>query len=232
MFRQISAFSKISSLAHIHPLEKIMLSIFPIVILGYCKSYIPQIINVAIFIFLHWRSKNPSNIVVKFTLGTAIFALISSITFLFDYGLYASGIIVLKALNGGLCLSYLALTTPVDHILLIGSKISYLRDICDIAKNMERFIFLIEDEYQVLFNAAKCRGGFSGFKDKIMDTSKIAGLLLVNTLKRWREINDAVNARCYKGYMVYLQNEFSFSKNRVALSVSYSTFLIIIIYLN
>lgn len=231
MFRQVSAFSKISLLAQRHPLEKIMLSIFPIVVLGYCKIYIPLIINVFIFIILHWRSKNPSNIVVKFTLGTAIFAMISSITFLFDYGLYASGVIVLKALNGGICLSYLALTTPVDHILLIGSRISFLRDICDIAKNMERFIFLIEDEYHILYNAAKCRGGFGSFKDKIMDTSKIAGLLLVNTLKRWREINDAVNARCYKGYMVYLKNDFSFSKIRIGYVFVYNILLTTIIFI-
>jgi cobalt/nickel transport system permease protein len=221
MFRLISAYSKNSKYNLIHPMEKIILTIFPIVILGFTKSAIPLLINIAFFTLLHLICKNPIKMVGKFAVTLTLFGLISTITFVFDYGIYYSLVVVLKTLSGAMALSFLALTTPIDDIFYFTSKMNWLSDITDIAKNMERFIVLIEDEYQTMYKAMLVRGGFSGFKAKIHDTGKLAGLLFVNSMKRWREIKDSIDARCCRGCMVYMGKEFRVSRLRVSLCIGY-----------
>jgi cobalt/nickel transport system permease protein len=229
MFKEISAYSKISVLVNRHPVEKIMLSIFPIIILGFCYNYVPIIINLAVFIVLHYRYKTPKHIVAKFTVVTTIFALFSSITFITDYGIWKTGIIILKTLNGGLSLSYLVLSTPLDQILKVISKFKAMREVCAIAKSMERFIFIIEDEYYVLVNAVKCRGGFSGYKNRVIDGSRVAGLLFVNTLERWKDVNHAVSSRCYRGYIPCLKENLDYSSRRLIVIIGYNILLLLCI---
>ncbi len=230
MFRLVSILAKNSRINHIHPIEKILLAVIPIILMGYSNSIYPLIFNILVFGILHIVCRNSFKIVWKFTLATAAFAGISSIILIFDYGWYYSIVLVLRTMSSGICLSYLALTTPMDDILYFCAKNKYLRDISDIAKSMERFIILIEDEYVVLYSAIKSRNGFSGFSNKIRNTGKMAGLLFVNTMKRWSDIRNAINTRCYRGNMSYLQKEFDFSIGRLILILLYSGCLLYFIY--
>ncbi len=204
MFREIIALSKTSNEALKHPLEKIILCIIPIIALGFSKSFIPLIINIIFFIGMNLIKKHSYKIVLKFSLGTALFASISAITFVFDYGIAYTLLIILKAFSAGLCIAYLSLTTPMDDILNMLHKIDALKEVCDIAKNMERFIILLEDEYVIMINSVKSRNGFANFNLKVKNMGKIAGLLFINTMKRWRDIKDAINTRCYRGELAYM----------------------------
>lgn len=232
MLKLIMALSRINKISKIHPVEKILLSIFPIIVIGFCQRAIPIIGNIIVFIILHLICENNKKIVVKFTLGITIFAAISSITFIFDYGLNYSVIILLKSLSAGLCLSFFSLTTAIDDVLLILSKNNYLRDICDIAKSMERFILLIDEEWRILYNSIKSRGGFDGVKLKIENTGKMTGLLFINTMHRWKNIKDGIDSRGYKGYMPYLNKDFNFSYLRFGGICIYLLGLSTLIYIN
>lgn len=229
MFRLISAYSKNSKYNLIHPIEKLLLTILPILILGFTKSAMPLLINIAFFALLHLICKNPVKIVVKFAVTITLFGLISTITFVFDYGIYYSLVVVIKTLSGAMSLSFLVLTTPIDDIFYLTSKVKWLSDITDIAKNMERFIVLIEDEYHIMYKAMLVRGGFSGFKAKVTDTAKMAGLLFVNTMKRWREIKDSIDARCSRGCMVYMRKEFEVCWWRVLGCLGYNVVLVVVL---
>ena len=230
MFKLISILSKNSKIAHIHPTEKILLSVMPIILMGFSNSIYLLIFNILVFSILHVVCGNPIKIVWKFTLAAAAFASVSSITLIFDYGWYYCIVLVIRTLSSGVCLAYLALSTPMDDILYLVSKNTYLRDISDIAKGMERFIMLIEDEYVTLYNAIKSRNGFCSFSLKIRNTGKMAGLLFVNTMKRWQDIKDAINTRCYRGNMSYLQKEFNFSWLRMVLILFYNGCLLYFIF--
>lgn len=192
MLKLILTLSKISRISHIHPVEKIVLSLFPIVVMGFSQKPAPIILNILIFIILHILCKNNKKIVTKFTLEIGAFAAFSSITFVFDYGWRYCFIILLKSLSAGLCLSFFSLTTPIDDVLHICSRFNYLKDICDIIKSMERFLVVIDDECHILYNSIKSRGGFDGFKLKIVNTGKMLGLLFVNTMNRWKNVKDAI----------------------------------------
>ena len=107
MLKLILALSRTSRISNVHPVEKVFLSIFPIIIIGFTHKVIPVIINIIIFIILHMICKNNRAIVIKFAIEIATFAAISSITFVFDYGVSYCGVIILKSLSAGLCLSFL-----------------------------------------------------------------------------------------------------------------------------
>lgn len=232
MLRIIEAFSKISRLKQVHPIEKLVLCIFPIVILGFSKSTLPLIINIVVFLILHIKCKNPLNIVFKFTLGILSFSIISSIPIFFDYGIYYCLLIILKGFAGGVSICFLALTTPIDDILSIIAKYDSLRDICDITKSMERFLILIEEEYKVLYNSIKSRGGFDGFYLKIKNTGKMAGLLFANSIRRWEDIKNGINSRCYRGYHCYLKRDFNSSTARFANIFIYNVLLITLVVIS
>jgi cobalt/nickel transport system permease protein len=226
MFKLVSAYAKRNPLSKIHPLEKIMLSVLPIVILGYCNNIVIIIFNILVITLIHIKSKSPIKIVLRFSLGIVMFASISCVTFIFDYGIVFCLIIILKGLSGGLCLSYLALTTPLDDVLNLVAKSNLLRDVCDITKSMERFLFLIEDEFITLQNAMKSRGGFDSIVLRIKSSGKLLGVLFINTLRKWNEIKDVINSRCFKGYMSYMEREYSFSIYRVLAITGYNALLI------
>lgn len=230
MLKLIMALSKISKLSNIHPGEKMLLSIFPIAAIGFSHSVVPIILNIIVFIILHAYSKNNRKIVTKFTLEIGAFAAFSSITFMFDYGLSYCAIILLKSLSAGLCLSFFSLTTPIDDVLLILSKHNWLKDLCDITKSMERFLIVIDEEYYILYNSIKSRGGFDGFKLRIRNTGKMAGLLFINTMNRWKSIKDGIDSRGYRGYTPYLAKEFNFSFFRLGAVCLYTITLTLAIY--
>lgn len=231
MVRLIMALAKSSKLSTIHPLEKVILTMGPIIIIGFSKDIIIPILNILVFIILHIRAKNNKKIVFSFTTHILIFIMISSITFIFDYGIKFCLVIWAKGISAGLCLSYLSLTTPIDHILFYLSKKSYLKDLCDISKSMERFLITINDEFNILKNSIKSRGGFDTFKLKIKSTAKMAALLFVNTMYRWKEVKLALDSRGFKGHIPYITVDFSFSKLRATFIIIYNILLIFLVIL-
>lgn len=229
MLRNVLAYSSLSKLASVHPIEKIILCIGTIIALGFSTKCYPLIINIIVFLFLHIKYKNPMHVVKGFVEATLIFAIFSSITFIFDYGIYKTLVIILKSVSGGIVISFLTLTTPTNHIFYLGSKVSWLKDICDLGKSMERFLIIVDDEFRALNKAMIARGGFGSFKAKVKDAGTLGGLLFVNTMYKWKEIKNGINSRCYQGIIHYSDEEFDLSYIRIALIMSYILFLIIII---
>ncbi|WP_097026443.1 cobalt ECF transporter T component CbiQ [Clostridium peptidivorans] len=230
MLKLIMALARRSKLAYIHPLEKACLALVPIIIMGFVKSPIIIIINIFIFIILHIKTKNNLQIVRKFSLEIALFSAFSSITFIFDYGWNFILVIILRSISAGLCLSFFSLTTPIDQVFYVLSKRKSLRDICDIAKSMERFLIVISEEYSIMYNSMKSRGGFDSFSLKIKSTGKLAALLFVNTMERWKSIKEGIYSRGYRGYMPYIHREFDLSISRFMFVIMYNLVLIALIF--
>ncbi len=109
MLRTIMLLSRTSKLSNIHPLEKAVLSIIPIVILGFTQNYIIVLCNILFFLFMNLICKNNKRIFTKVTLEVTAFAAISSITFVFDYGIVYTLTLIFKSVSAGLCLSFFLL---------------------------------------------------------------------------------------------------------------------------
>ncbi|MEG1002885.1 MAG: CbiQ family ECF transporter T component [Clostridium sp.] len=226
MIRLINLYSNNSKLAYIHPVEKIIIVLFSLIGCSYTKNIYIIIGNIFLFLLLNIIAKNPLVIVKKFIGVALVFTVFTSIT-MFWQGQSISLIllVVLRGINGAITLSFLALTTPINHIVAVISKFEYTRDIADIINQMERFIMLLEEDFNLTFKAIRCRGGFSSFKKSVKDYGLGFGIIFKNLISRWREINISLKNRNYRGRHNYSFN-FKFNKIIISLVVLYFILLV------
>lgn len=229
MFRIITMYSKVGKFSRINPIEKLVLCICCLVINSFSKNLTVPVINIAIFIVLNIVARNPLKYLGKLMIGMFIFSVFSSITLVFDYGISFSMLLIVKTISSALCLLFFSFTTPLDYILYYLYKINMFRDVCDIIKSTEKFLILIEDEYHILYNSIKSKGGFETKFLIVKNTARLAALLFVNSMKRWSYIKDALNSRCYNGYMPYIKNHSDLSYGRFAVIAMYIACMVIIV---
>ena len=227
MIREISLYSTNSRLSDIHPLEKLSLTIISLVGASYLNNNYLLITNILIFIILNNLSKNPISIINKFIIIALFFGVFTSIS-LWWQGYEYSYILtlLLRGINGALSISFLALTTPINHIIFLMSKSNWTRDIGDIMKSMERFIIIIEEDFSTTFKAIKSRAGFCGCKNSIRDFGRACGLVFRSLIFRWREINLSLKNRCYVGKHNYYY-QFTSNKYRIILIGIYLILMIL-----
>lgn len=217
MIRLINLYSNNSKLAKVHPIEKLLLIIISLVGCSYTKNIYIIILNIFLFAVLNIIAKNPFVIVKKFIGVALLFTVTTSITMLWQgQSKDLILLVVLRGMNGALTLSFLALTTPINHIVAVMSRFEYTKDIADIINQMERFIMLLEDDVSLTFKAIRCRAGFGSFKKSIKDYGMGFGVIFKNLISRWKEINTSLKNRCYRGKHNY---SFKFKFNKIILSL-------------
>lgn len=227
MVREISLYSTNSKLVDINPLEKLTLTIISLIGASYINNNYLLIINILIFIILNSLSKNPISMVNRFIIIAMFFGVFTSISLWwqgYDYIYILT--LLLRGINGALSISFLTLTTPINHIIFLMSKSKWTRDVGDIMKSMERFIIVIEEDFSITFKAIKSRAGFCGFKNSIIDFGRACGLVFKSLIYRWREINLSLKNRCYVGRHNYYY-QFNSNKYRVVLIGFYFILMIL-----
>ena len=227
MVREISLYSINSKLANIHPLEKLTLVIISLTGASYIQNNHILIANILFLIVLNIISNNPKSIIYKFIFIYLFFGIFTSIS-LWCQGYNFSYIltILLRGVNGAVTIAFLALTTPINHLVYLLSKSKWTRDIGDIMKSMERFIVIIEEDFSITFKAIKSRAGFGGCKNSIRDFGRACGLVFKSLIFRWREINLSLKNRCYVGKHNYYYS-FKYNKFRVASIIGYLILIVL-----
>lgn len=227
MIRLINLYALNSDYAKIHPREKILLVFISLISCSYTENIYLIIFNIVFFIILSIKAKNPFSIIKKFLIIVIIFSIFTTITLMFTYDIQYIIVLLLRGINGGITISFLALTTPLNHIVYLMSKNSLTREIGDIAKSMETFILVIEKDFEITFKSMKSRGGFSGFRKSINDFGRVCSVVMKNLFVRWKEISEGLKNRCYTGKYNYSYN-FNISKGRSLLIVFYGILVLII----
>lgn len=215
MIREISLYSLNSKASYIHPIEKIIPTISSLILCSYIENPYVILINILIFIVLNFASKSPIKIVKKFIIISLSFFIFTAITLVWQsYSLNYILILFLRAINGAVSIAFLALTTPINHMVYIISKNEVGRDVADIIKSMERFLIIIEGDFLITKKAIKSRAGFQSFKSGIQDFGKLCGVTFSNLMNRWKEINLSLKNRCYNGRHNY---NYSFKLSKIRL---------------
>lgn len=228
MLREIAAYAKANSYANVHPIEKLLLCILPIVVMGFVQSWHLIAFNIICFIAMHYIAKTPSKRVLKLVIEILTFYLISSIILTFDKGISFAIVMMLRGLSASLCLSLFIYTTPFDMLLHYFSQFESIRDLCDISKSVERFFVLLEDEGNLIVLAMKSRGGFQGIKGKLQDMMRVFILIFYNTMERWKTTQEVLAARSYQGKFYYGEASYSFTRRSCMVIVGYISILILL----
>lgn len=226
MLKNVDLYSRYSKAREIHPAEKFVFCVATIVIISSVTNYYIIFLNIALTTILHIYFKTPFKMVVKFALGILGFSLVSGAIFSLDLGINFFMIIFLRSLYSSIALTLLIFTTPLEDIFSYLKRFKFLTDTVDIMDMMLRFLYVLEDEINIINLSMKSRGGFLNIKSKIRDTAKMAAVLFINTLKKYFQIKDAMNSRCYIGRHANLK-QFRFNMKRVWVIGIYILFLII-----
>jgi len=217
MIKEVILYSTSSRGRLVNPVEKLIFVLTAVISSNYFNTPLPFVINSGVFFFLHLYFKTPFNKVLKLIAEIAGFYFASSLIFIADKNIKGFLIANAKGVVNSSALTFLIFTTPVDDFLYLMSNTVFLKEIADLAKTMERFILLLEDELSLMILSAKARGGFDGFLNGIRSSAKIAALLLTDVLNRWKSIDEAISSRCFSGKIPYSKRKFNRSGKRIIL---------------
>lgn len=228
MIREVNLYASISKFVNVHPMEKLLITLIPLLFGAYTEKYEVVIFDIITMILLGFAAKIPGKIIKNFIYVAVLFAFCSAIPLLLERQYEFIILLLLRAINGAIAISFLALTTPINHIVYLISKINLLSDVADIAKSLETFLIIIEKDFDITLKAVKSRGYGTSYIDKIKLISKACGVVFRNLLYRWKEINEGLSNRCYIGKYHYSYEFINNYKNYIFI-IMYSIMNLILI---
>lgn len=199
-----------------HPVEKMLLALFPILLLGFTENHVLLVTNIVLFLLLHRLFQTPWPWVLRYIFTLLGFAGSSSIVLLFDYPLPFVLAVFLKATFSSLALTLFLFTTPPGDIFLFFARFPTLRDLCTVAQAMEHFILVMEEEFHHLVRSMHLRGGFRNWRLAAQNSGKIGALLFKNALSHYERTKEALEARLFRGIIPRGEEPYAFSKTRCA----------------
>jgi len=91
-----------------------------------------------------------------------------------------------------------------------------------------RYIFILLDVYTKMKNSAESRQGYCDFKTSCYTFGSIASNMLVISLKKANSYYDAMEARCYDGNLIFLEED---KKVETIQIVAATVFIIFLVFL-
>lgn len=115
--------------------------------------------------------------------------------------------LTLKVAASVSALQLMVLTTPSSEIISVLRKAHLPGFFIDLMNLIYRFIFILLDVSAKMRNAAEARLGYRDFKTACYTFGSTASNLLILSLKKAGAYYDAMEARCYEGALLFLEEE-------------------------
>lgn len=115
--------------------------------------------------------------------------------------------LIVKAFGAVSAMYMLTLSTPASEIIAVLRGIHIPRLFVELMNMIYRYIFLLMDTQCRMKNAAVSRLGYCDFKTSFLSFGKVAGNLLVVSLKKGNAYYHALESRCYDGELLFLEEE-------------------------
>lgn len=135
--------------------------------------------------------------------------------------------LVLKVFAAISALQMMTLSTPSNEIIMFMKKIRIPTLIIELMNLIYRFIFILLDAHKQMKNAAKSRLGYCDFRTSCITFGNIASTMLVVSLKKANAYYNAMEARCYDGELLFLEEE----KKMEPSHLRKASFFIIVLFL-
>ena len=136
--------------------------------------------------------------------------------------------LILKVFAAISSLQMMTLSTPSSEIIYVLRKAHVPKLIVELMNLIYRYIFILMDVYAKMKNSAESRLGYCDFKTSCYTFGSIASNMLVVSLKKANTYYDAMEARCYDGDLIFLEED---KKVEAIQIVSALSFIIILILL-
>ncbi|MBZ9606634.1 cobalt ECF transporter T component CbiQ [Clostridium estertheticum] len=136
--------------------------------------------------------------------------------------------LILKVFAAISALQMMTLSTPSSEIIYVLRKAHVPKLIVELMNLIYRYIFILMDVYTKMKNSAESRQGYCDFKTSCYTFGSIASNMLVISLKKANDYYDAMEARCYDGDLIFLEEDKKVETIQIASAVAFISFLILI----
>ncbi|MBX4258303.1 cobalt ECF transporter T component CbiQ [Clostridium estertheticum] len=136
--------------------------------------------------------------------------------------------LILKVFAAISSLQMMTLSTPSSEIIYVLRKAHVPKLIVELMNLIYRYIFILLDTYTKMKNSAESRQGYCDFKTSCYTFGSIASNMLVVSLKKANTYYDAMEARCYDGDLLFLEEDKKVETIQITYAVVFVVFLFII----
>ncbi len=136
--------------------------------------------------------------------------------------------LIAKALGAVSALYMMTLTTPLSEMISVLRKAHIPKVLVELMNMIYRYIFIMLDTHVKMTNSAKSRLGYIDFPKACASFGMVASNLLVVSLKKGTAYYNAMEARCYDGELLFLEEDKPVEAKQVAGAVCCVAFIIAI----
>jgi cobalt/nickel transport system permease protein len=210
LLRDIVAISRASRISDRSPISKLIAFLLPPIILSFDRTGIASsLVNLGVSLLIIRRLGISFKVYVRFLKGISLFLLMGSVLVSIESGAYSGLLLMARGVSSAGSIYLFAATTPLEDLFNLMGRSSITREIAEIGKSMLRFMIVVEDEFRKTKTAMESRLGLIGWKSSVLNSGKVAGAVFRGILRDWRDIEDSLKSRGYRGKPVFLERRYS-----------------------
>lgn len=137
-------------------------------------------------------------------------------------------LLMLKVFAAVSALMMMMLSTPSSEIISVLRKIHVPKIIIELMHLIYRYIFILMNVFVHMRNSADSRLGYCDLKTSWRTFGNIAGNMLVLSLNRASAYYDAMEARCYEGDLLFLEDEIKADKTQTIAAAAFLAALLLL----
>ena len=134
--------------------------------------------------------------------------------------------LLLKILGAISALQMMSLSTPSSDIIYVLRKAHVPKLIIELMNMIYRYIFILMDVSSKMKNSAEARLGYCDIKTSYYTFGRIGSNMLIVSFKKANAYYDAMEARCYDGELIFLEEEKNLDKKLVFWALLFIIFLV------
>lgn len=249
---KIDQYAYINRLAHIHPLEKLVLSLTTMLIcLAVSSPATSLLVILCMAGMVTIMAKIPVWFFLKLMLAPVLFLIVGVLTVAFVWvkgpsgvlwgfrlghytfgvtgqGLVAAGNLFLKSLGAVACLYFLSLTTPVVDLLAVLRSLRVPLLFIELMSLVYRFIFVLLETADKIYISQASRWGYASLKTAYASLGQLLSNLFTKSSHNYRMLYRTLTARCYTGELKVLENSYVLSRRNLLLIILFETALLLL----
>jgi len=136
--------------------------------------------------------------------------------------------LIIKVFAAISALQMMTLSTPSSEIIYVLRKAHVPKLIVELMSLIYRYIFILMDVYTKMKNSAESRLGYCDFKTSCYTFGSIASNMLVVSLKKANAYYDAMEARCYDGDLIFLEEDKKVEIIQIIAAAAFIIFLVLL----
>ncbi len=145
-----------------------------------------------------------------------------------DASLREMALLIVKAFGAVSAMYMLTLSTPASEIIAVLRSIHIPKIFVELMSMIYRYIFLMMDTQCRMKNSAESRLGYCDFKTSCLSFGQVASNLLVVSLKKGNTYYQALEARCYDGELLFLEEDKEVTAKQVAGAAACVAFMLLV----